>query len=152
MIYAFSCCVRHFATRSPLQIPHVVIPQECVLEAASVLRIEINHVFAILREIGTGRDIKKFLTVSWSVLHPYVKLCFKLESYPFISNSILFCFIFHLSGYCWIVVYLNYWELLQFLDIVLYMYVFMLQVPLFFSMLPVFCFMLKIPFFFMVFS
>jgi reticulon-1 len=41
-----------------------VIPQECVLEAASVLRIEINQVFAILREIGTGRDIKKFLTVS----------------------------------------------------------------------------------------
>lgn len=52
-----------FIHKSPLQIPHVVIPQECVLEAASVLRIEINQVFAILREIGTGRDIKKFLTV-----------------------------------------------------------------------------------------
>lgn len=122
-------------TRSPLQIPHVVIPQECVFEAASVLRIEINQVFAILREIGTGRDIKKFLTVSCSIFHPHTKLCFKLESYPFISNSILFsilqcdldslvglrCFFVLLSGYCWIVVYLSYWELLQFLDIVLYM-------------------------------
>lgn len=53
-----------FATRSPMQIPHVSVPQECVLEVASVLRVETNRVVTALREIGTGRDIKKFLSVS----------------------------------------------------------------------------------------
>ncbi|CAI8604404.1 unnamed protein product [Vicia faba] len=52
-----------FIHKSPLQIPHIAVPQECVLEAASVLRVEINQMFTVLREIGTGRDIKKFLTV-----------------------------------------------------------------------------------------
>lgn len=56
-----------FAIRSPLQIPHIAVPQECVLEAASILRVEINQIFIVLREIGTGRDIKKFLTVSSSL-------------------------------------------------------------------------------------
>jgi hypothetical protein len=50
-----------------MQIPNISIPQECIIEAVTVLRIEINQVFTVLREIGTGRDIKKFLTVSLSL-------------------------------------------------------------------------------------
>jgi len=53
-----------FSTRSPLHIPHVVIPEECLVEAASAIRIELNRAFVVLREIGTGRDLKKFLSVS----------------------------------------------------------------------------------------
>jgi len=53
-----------FPTRSPLHIPQVVIPEECVLEAASAIRSEVNRAFVVLREIGTGRDLKKFLSVS----------------------------------------------------------------------------------------
>ncbi|BAT94267.1 hypothetical protein LR48_Vigan02g206600 [Vigna angularis] len=52
-----------FIHKSPLHIPHVVIPEDCVLEAASAIRIEINRAFVLLREIGTGRDLKKFLSV-----------------------------------------------------------------------------------------
>ncbi|CAK8573436.1 unnamed protein product [Lathyrus sativus] len=52
-----------FIHKSPLQIPHIQVPQERALEVASVLRVEINQMFTILRDIGTGRDIKKFLTV-----------------------------------------------------------------------------------------
>ncbi|KAJ1384971.1 Reticulon [Sesbania bispinosa] len=52
-----------FIHKSPLQIPHIAIPEECVLEVVSALRVEINQAFVVLREIGTGRDLKKFLTV-----------------------------------------------------------------------------------------
>ncbi|ESW15480.1 hypothetical protein PHAVU_007G075900 [Phaseolus vulgaris] len=52
-----------FIHKSPLHIPQVVIPEECVLEAASAIRAEVNRAFVVLREIGTGRDLKKFLSV-----------------------------------------------------------------------------------------
>lgn len=52
-----------FIHKSPLHIPHIAIPEECVVELASALRIEINRAFIVLREIGTGRDLKKFLSV-----------------------------------------------------------------------------------------
>lgn len=52
-----------FIHKSPLQIPHVSIPQDCVVEVASALRTEINRAFVLVREIGTGRDLKKFLGV-----------------------------------------------------------------------------------------
>lgn len=72
-----------FATRSPLQIPHIQIPQECVLEVASVLRVEINQMLTVLRDIGTGRDIKQFLTVS-SYLPS--SLCEAMASFDFVRN------------------------------------------------------------------
>ncbi|XP_061361331.1 reticulon-like protein B1 [Gastrolobium bilobum] len=52
-----------FIHKSPLHIPLVAVPEECVLVVASALRIEINRAFVVLREIGTGRDLKKFLSV-----------------------------------------------------------------------------------------
>jgi len=71
-----------FWTRSPLHIPHIVIPEDCVLEAASAIRNEINRAFVVLREIGTGRDLKKFLSVSWflpsfSCVNPVVTFVFR---------------------------------------------------------------------------
>ncbi|KAE9618306.1 hypothetical protein Lal_00047785 [Lupinus albus] len=53
-----------FIHKSPLHIPHIAIPEECIVEIASALRIEINRAFLVLREIGTGRDLKKFLSVT----------------------------------------------------------------------------------------
>lgn len=50
--------------RSPPQIPEVSIPEEPVLQFASALRLEINQAFAVLRDIASGKDLKKFLLVS----------------------------------------------------------------------------------------
>ncbi|XP_062156891.1 reticulon-like protein B5 [Alnus glutinosa] len=52
-----------FINKTPPRIPEVHLPEEPFLEVAAALRIEINHGFAILRDIVTGRDLKKFLIV-----------------------------------------------------------------------------------------
>lgn len=49
--------------RSPPKIPEVILPEDIVLGVASALRIEFNRAVAILREIASGRDLKKFLAV-----------------------------------------------------------------------------------------
>lgn len=49
--------------RTPPRIPEVHLPEEPFLEVAAALRIEINQGFAVLRDIVTGRDLKKFLVV-----------------------------------------------------------------------------------------
>ncbi|KAI4338695.1 hypothetical protein MLD38_023721 [Melastoma candidum] len=50
-----------FINKSPPRIPDISIPEKPVLEFASVLTVEINRSFALLREIASGRDLKKFL-------------------------------------------------------------------------------------------
>lgn len=52
-----------FINKSPPRIPEVHIPEEPVLQLASALRLEINRALALLREIASGRDLKKFLSV-----------------------------------------------------------------------------------------
>ncbi|ESR52687.1 reticulon-like protein [Citrus sinensis] len=52
-----------FINKSPPRIPEVYIPEEPVLQLASALRFEINRAFPLLREIASGRDLKKFLSV-----------------------------------------------------------------------------------------
>ncbi|AAF24576.1 F22C12.15 [Arabidopsis thaliana] len=52
-----------FIHKSPLHIPEVHIPEDVVLQLASGLRIEINRGFTVLRDIASGRDLKKFLLV-----------------------------------------------------------------------------------------
>ncbi|XP_059640527.1 reticulon-like protein B2 [Cornus florida] len=52
-----------FINKSPPRIPEVSIPEEPILEFAAALRIEINRAFAILRDIASGKDLKKFLSV-----------------------------------------------------------------------------------------
>ncbi|KAH9626637.1 hypothetical protein KSS87_001097 [Heliosperma pusillum] len=52
-----------FIHKSPPKIPEVHIPEGPVLEIASALRCEINRGLASLREIASGRDLKKFLAV-----------------------------------------------------------------------------------------
>lgn len=49
--------------KAPPKIPEVRIPEGPVLEFASALRYEINRGLASLREIASGRDLKKFLAV-----------------------------------------------------------------------------------------
>jgi len=51
------------AVRSPPNIPEVKIPEDAAVNVAHTLRYEINKGFATLREIGRGRDLKKFLIV-----------------------------------------------------------------------------------------
>ncbi|XAR54008.1 hypothetical protein NMG60_11028984 [Bertholletia excelsa] len=50
-----------FINKSPPHIPKVHLPKEPVLEFASALTIEINWTLALLRDIASGRDLKKFL-------------------------------------------------------------------------------------------
>ncbi|GLU24346.1 hypothetical protein SLE2022_402890 [Rubroshorea leprosula] len=52
-----------FINKSPPQIPEVVLPEKCILEFASALTIEINRGLAVVREVASGRDLKKFLGV-----------------------------------------------------------------------------------------
>ncbi|XWS50428.1 hypothetical protein CRYUN_Cryun12cG0086900 [Craigia yunnanensis] len=53
----------NFINRSPPNIPEVVLPEKCVLEVASALRIEINRALDVVRDIASGRDLKTFLGV-----------------------------------------------------------------------------------------
>ncbi|XP_042036631.1 reticulon-like protein B4 [Salvia splendens] len=52
-----------FIKKSAPHIPQVIIPEEPVMKCASALRIEINRGFAVLRDIASGKDLKKFLSV-----------------------------------------------------------------------------------------
>ncbi|KAL8519249.1 hypothetical protein ACS0TY_010260 [Phlomoides rotata] len=52
-----------FINKSPPRIPEVNIPEDIVLGVASALRVEINRAFAILRDIASGKDVKRFLGV-----------------------------------------------------------------------------------------
>ncbi|KAL1546238.1 reticulon-like protein B5 isoform X2 [Salvia divinorum] len=52
-----------FINKLSPHIPEVRLPQEPFVEIASALCSEINHAFAELREISSGRDLKKFLMV-----------------------------------------------------------------------------------------
>lgn len=54
--------------RSPPKIPEVVLPQDIVLGVASAFRTEINTAFALLRDVASGRDLKKFLAVCILIL------------------------------------------------------------------------------------
>ncbi|XP_038878127.1 reticulon-like protein B5 [Benincasa hispida] len=51
-----------FINKTPPQIPDFRVPEDCLLEVVSSLRIEINHVISTLRDIAFGRDLKKFLS------------------------------------------------------------------------------------------
>lgn len=52
-----------FMSRSPPRVPVICIPEEPVLQLASSLRIGINETFSVLRDIVSGKDVKKFLSV-----------------------------------------------------------------------------------------
>ncbi|GFP91338.1 reticulon-like protein b2 [Phtheirospermum japonicum] len=52
-----------FINKSPPKIPNVIIPEDIVLAVASSLRVEINRALATLRDIASGKDLKKFLAV-----------------------------------------------------------------------------------------
>ncbi|PRQ60280.1 hypothetical protein RchiOBHm_Chr1g0379491 [Rosa chinensis] len=55
--------VSSFINKAPPEIPKVQIPEKCVLDLASALRIELNKGFHVLREIASGRDLRTFLIV-----------------------------------------------------------------------------------------
>ncbi|XP_039055997.1 reticulon-like protein B2 [Hibiscus syriacus] len=52
-----------FIHKSPPRIPEIQIPKDPVLEFAEALRFEINQALAVLRDIASGRNLKKFLSV-----------------------------------------------------------------------------------------
>jgi len=64
-VYKFSNFTALLIFRSPPNIPEVKIPEDVAVNVALQLRYEINRGFATLREIGHGRDLKKFLIVCW---------------------------------------------------------------------------------------
>ncbi|GAB4834490.1 Reticulon-like protein B2 [Ancistrocladus abbreviatus] len=52
-----------FIKKAPPRIPEVHIPDGPILQFASSLTYELNRGIAILRDIASGRDLKKFLSV-----------------------------------------------------------------------------------------
>ncbi|KAF5744399.1 reticulon-like protein B5 [Tripterygium wilfordii] len=52
-----------FIKKTPPRIPEVHLPEEPFLQVASSLRVEFNWAFATLRDIVSGKDLKKFLIV-----------------------------------------------------------------------------------------
>ncbi|GAA0174609.1 hypothetical protein Leryth_000113 [Lithospermum erythrorhizon] len=52
-----------FINKSPPRIPEVKLAEEPFLQAASALRAQINFSFAVLRDVASGRDLKKFLGI-----------------------------------------------------------------------------------------
>ncbi|KAE8662046.1 Reticulon-like protein B4 [Hibiscus syriacus] len=52
-----------FINKSPPNFPEVHIPKDPIMEFAQALRFEINRAFVVLRNIASGRDLKKFLSV-----------------------------------------------------------------------------------------
>ena len=61
--FSFNSLLKISIYRTPPRIPEVHLPEEPFLQVASALRIEINQGFAVLRNIASGRDLKKFLIV-----------------------------------------------------------------------------------------
>ncbi|KAM0938413.1 hypothetical protein DsansV1_C23g0177961 [Dioscorea sansibarensis] len=52
-----------FINKAPPHIPEVKIPEDLVVNIALSLRYELNKGFAALRDVASGRDLKKFLAV-----------------------------------------------------------------------------------------
>ncbi|KAJ8616231.1 hypothetical protein MRB53_035603 [Persea americana] len=52
-----------FINKSPPRIPEINIPEDTVVNIALTIRFEINRAFALLRDIASGRDLRKFLAV-----------------------------------------------------------------------------------------
>ncbi|GFP91469.1 reticulon-like protein b5 [Phtheirospermum japonicum] len=55
--------VTTFINKKPPHIPEVRLPADLFAEVAMALRVEINRALVVLREIASGRDLKKFLLV-----------------------------------------------------------------------------------------
>lgn len=64
--------------RSTPHIPQVSIPEKLAVDVALSLRYEINRGLAALREIASGRDLKKFLVVCniFNIEYLYIFLFF----------------------------------------------------------------------------
>ncbi|KAK5818967.1 hypothetical protein PVK06_023921 [Gossypium arboreum] len=55
--------VHTFIHKTPPRIPQVHLPEEPFLQIASALTIELNQALKLLRDIASGRNLKKFLVV-----------------------------------------------------------------------------------------
>ncbi|MBA0757940.1 hypothetical protein Gotri_020983, partial [Gossypium trilobum] len=55
--------VHTFIHKTPPRIPQVHLPEEPFLQIASALTIELNQALELLRDIASGRNLKKFLVV-----------------------------------------------------------------------------------------
>lgn len=80
-----------FINKSPPKIPQVVIPEKPVLEIVSSLRIELNQGFAALRDIASGKDLKKFLSVIAGLwLVSIISNCYSFLTLVYIMVVLLF--------------------------------------------------------------
>lgn len=117
-LYLTSYVLTTFVYRSPPKIPEVAIPEKPLMEIVSALRIEINKGFAALRDIASGKDLKKFLAVSLFLLQSLIiyDLFFIFIFYKYFLVELI-CWRVYYSGYYWVVVRVNRHQLLQLFDI-----------------------------------
>lgn len=62
LLFCWSYASRALNKSTP-KFPEVIVPEDLVVSIALSLRYEINRAFATFREIASGKDVKKFLTV-----------------------------------------------------------------------------------------
>ncbi|GJS12196.1 reticulon-like protein B1 [Tanacetum coccineum] len=55
--------VSKFINKSPPTIPEVKIPEDTLRQVVGAVRIEVNNFLGMLRDVASGRDLKKFLGV-----------------------------------------------------------------------------------------
>ncbi|KAK8497846.1 hypothetical protein V6N13_032197 [Hibiscus sabdariffa] len=55
--------VHTFIHKTPPHIPQIHLPEEPFLQIVSALTIELNHALKLLRDIASGRDLKKLLMI-----------------------------------------------------------------------------------------
>lgn len=80
-----------FINKSPPKIPQVSIPEKPVLEIVSTLRIELNRGFAAVRDIASGKDLKKFLSVIAGLwLVSIISNCYNFLTLVYILVVVLF--------------------------------------------------------------
>ncbi|GKE56014.1 reticulon-like protein B1, partial [Tanacetum coccineum] len=54
--------------RSPLTIPKVKIPEDTLRQVVGAVRIEVNNFLGMLRDVASGRDLKKFLAMRLAMI------------------------------------------------------------------------------------
>lgn len=52
-----------FINKQPVRIPQISFSEQLFQDVASALRFEINRLFAVIHDVASGRDLKKFLMV-----------------------------------------------------------------------------------------
>ena len=109
------CFMLHYRPLPPL--PDLEISEDTVVMAADILRVWVNHVLSIARDIAIGRNLKLFLQVSVAVglriflrQKQLIQVFITQKSFVRITSNCCCGF----AGWFWFMVSILCWKSLQF--------------------------------------